>query len=122
MNKQNNSSKGTQTNDTQAKGTRLSTIRGRVTQANTTEYCLVDAKTIQLALSCVQAVGGAIVFGGTRDGGALVITVLVGNENEKFYCKNASECNDTLNDIVLALKPDIIEPVFAHIREAIGIE
>lgn len=100
---------------------RLSTIRGRVTGVNRCEYCLADPKTVLLAISCVQAMGGAIVFGATRDGGSLVVTVLDGPSNEKFYAKNADELNNTLTDIALAFKQDIIGAVYQHIQDEIGV-
>lgn len=56
-----------------------------------------DPKLLHLVIAAVVDNGDALVFGRTRDGGAVVLTILSGDEKHKFYSTNNGELNDNLN-------------------------
>lgn len=53
-------------------------------------------------LDAVCRAGCAIMFGHTRDGGAVVITVLDGDNRYKQYCANADELERSAESIFAA--------------------
>lgn len=52
---------------------------------------LADSAHVGRAIDCVLRVGCAVMLGHTRDGGALVITVLDGNDRHRTYCADQRE-------------------------------
>jgi len=52
---------------------------------------LADCGSLGGALDCVLRVGCAVMLGHTRDGGALVITILDGNDRHRTYCADERE-------------------------------
>ena len=60
---------------------------------------LASTKTLGLVLDEVLAAGCAIMLGHTRDGGALVCTVLDGPDRHRSYASNEQE----LDEMMLAL-------------------
>jgi hypothetical protein len=52
---------------------------------------LAGTATAALVIDEVLAAGCAIMFGHTRDGGALVCTVLDGEQRHRSYCSNEQE-------------------------------
>lgn len=57
----------------------------------------INPKLLAAAISGIVAAGDAAVIGSTRDGGAVVITVLSGTDKHKFYAANQGELEDNLN-------------------------
>jgi len=57
---------------------------------------LADHSNCGLAIDAVLRAGNAIMLGGTRDGGALCITVLEGDTRHRTYCSNYNELEDAL--------------------------
>jgi len=55
-----------------------------------------DHSTTGLAIDCVLRSGNAVIIGGTRDGGAVCITVLEGDTRHRTYCSNYNELEDAL--------------------------
>jgi hypothetical protein len=56
-----------------------------------------DPKLLHLVIAAVVDNGDAVVLGRTRDGGAVVLTILSGDEKHKFYSTNNGELADNLN-------------------------
>lgn len=52
---------------------------------------LGDVQGLGLAVDKVLDAGCAILIGHTRDGGALVLTVLDGDQRHRTYCSNSDE-------------------------------
>lgn len=50
-------------------------------------------------LACVIGQGAAVMIGGTRDGSALVITLLDGDTRDKVYCHDKDELRAALTDL-----------------------
>jgi hypothetical protein len=60
-------------------------------------YGGVKPQLLALVISAVTDCGDAIVFARTRDGGALAITVLAGEERKRLYGDSVGEITDQLN-------------------------
>lgn len=60
-----------------------------------------------LAVAILSAVehGCALMFGATRDGGAVALTLLDGNDRHKLYPQNVQELDQALQDLVESLAP-----------------
>lgn len=50
-------------------------------------------------LACVVDNGAAVILSGTRDGGALVITLLDGDDKDKVYCEDVDDLREALTDL-----------------------
>jgi hypothetical protein len=63
-----------------------------------------DANPLELldAIAGVTGAGDAIVFSRTSDGGALVVSVLSGNDRRKFYPDSADAIGHALRQIAAA--------------------
>lgn len=57
---------------------------------------LGDSARLGLVLDCVIAAGAAVMLGATRDGGALVITILDGDQRHRTYCTDEHELTSAL--------------------------
>lgn len=66
---------------------------------------LGDVSRFGLACDKVLAQGAAIMVGHTRDGGALVLTVLDGDQRHRTYCSNVGELEAALESIEAAFEP-----------------
>lgn len=55
---------------------------------------LADTAMVAQAIDRVLTAGCAIMFGHTRDGGALVITILEGENRHRTYCASDQELDD----------------------------
>lgn len=53
-------------------------------------------------LALVIDSGAAVILAATRDGGALVLTLLDGDDKDKVYCENAEEVREALTDLATA--------------------
>lgn len=56
-----------------------------------------DPRLLAAAIAGAVDCGDALILGRTRDGGAVVITVLSGTDSHKFYAGNQGELEDNLN-------------------------
>lgn len=54
------------------------------------------AKAVQLLIDA----GCALIVGKTRDGGAVVLTILDGEERHRTYCSNDAELEDAVNAMI----------------------
>ena len=52
------------------------------------------------ALQVLVENGCAIIIGGTRDGGALVLTILDGEDRHRTYCSNDVELEEAVSAII----------------------
>lgn len=57
---------------------------------------LADCNTIGLALDQILNCECAVIIGTTRDGGALVVTILDNDERHRTYCSNDAELDDAI--------------------------
>lgn len=58
-----------------------------------------DATLLCATVSAIVLDGDAVLLGGTRDGGTLVLTLISGDDRLKFYAKSAEEMNGHLQEI-----------------------
>jgi len=97
-------------------GERFSGVVGGGARGAAPEWRQVSPTTLSLAVACIQAVGGAIMFGCTTDGGALSLTVFLGDARHKFYFKNSEEAADGLaeisRDLAEELQPAVVRALF----------
>jgi hypothetical protein len=63
------------------------------------DWSKVDEAAILIALSNVTKEGAALLFGKTRDGGALVLTVCDGDERLKLYATTHEEMGVHLREV-----------------------
>jgi hypothetical protein len=64
----------------------------------------VNNALVSTAVAEVTRGGDALLFGATRDGGALVLTVCSGDERVKFYASTPEEMNSHLENIIATAK------------------
>jgi hypothetical protein len=57
---------------------------------------LADTAMVAQAIDRVLTSGCAIMLGQTRDGGALVITILEGDNRHRTYCSDEQELDDAV--------------------------
>ncbi len=60
---------------------------------------LADVASFGRVVDLVLRNGCALMVGHTRDGGALVLTVLDGEYRHRTYCSNASELEDAITSM-----------------------
>lgn len=65
-----------------------------------------EAQDLWRTVCEVTSAGDALMFGRTRDGGALVLTVLSGEERVRNYASNAEEIADLLKRLREAVEAD----------------
>lgn len=58
---------------------------------------LADNSTCGLALDAVLRSGNGIILSRTSDGGAISITILVGDKRQRTYCSNDEELEEALS-------------------------
>jgi len=75
---------------------------------------------LALAVSRVCNAGDAILFGTTRDGGALVVTVLSGEEREKWYPDDERSIGAALTQIADAYLPVGEKNSNGHYQKEVG--
>jgi hypothetical protein len=66
---------------------------------------LGDLSRFGLVLDKVLAEGAAVMVGRTRDGGALVLTVLDGDQRHRTYCSSTAELEAALESLEAAFTP-----------------
>jgi hypothetical protein len=77
---------------------------GKDAPQTTITWSEVDGPTIKRSIESIVGVGDALTFGRTRDGGALVVTVLSGEKRVKLYGATAIEMNDLLAELIDATR------------------
>jgi len=60
---------------------------------------LANCTRLGLALDLVMRAGCATIIGTTRDGGAVVLTILDGDDRHRTYCANEKELDDAISAI-----------------------
>lgn len=70
----------------------------------------VDPSTLVDALYAVVEQGCALMVGATRDGGAVSLILMDGNERHKLYPSSADELNTALRDLVESFARTASEP------------
>ena len=60
----------------------------------------VDSSLLASAIGEAVNGGDALLFGASRDGGVLVLTVCSGDERLKLYAKSIEEANELLNTVI----------------------
>jgi len=65
-----------------------------------TRPALGDVQMLGIALDKILESECAIIIGQTRDGGALVLTILDGEERHRTYCSNERELDQAISAIV----------------------
>jgi len=78
---------------------RFGTTPGNASGEWRVSYGGSDPRLLHLVIASVVDNGDALVFGRTRDGGAVVLTILSGDDKHKFYSTNNAELADNLNMI-----------------------
>lgn len=85
------------------------------------EWVLVSPRKIMTLLAYAQACGDACMFGQTRDGSALIITVYSGQERHPYYAGGVPDMEAILDGIILAMQPDIPSPVCERVDELLRV-
>ncbi|SRR6266705_3793729 len=67
---------------------------------------LADLSRLGLACDAVLSQGCALMFGLTRDGGAVVLTVLDGDQRHRTYCSNQVELEAAIDSLEFVYKDD----------------
>lgn len=65
---------------------------------------LDDTASLGTALDAILDTGNAVIIGATRDGGALVFTILDGEERHRTYCSNDEELDEAIGEIIALYK------------------
>lgn len=60
----------------------------------------VDSKGIARTVQCVCGGGDAVLFGKSRDGGVLVLTICSGDDRRKLYGKSVSEMESHMHEVI----------------------
>lgn len=68
------------------------------------QISFTDISDIAEVLDVVIAAGCAIMLGRTRDGGALVLTILDGDDRYRTYCANNSELQNAIDAMLKMYK------------------
>lgn len=88
----------------QANGRRLEGLRRRATR-RTLSWSLVPAQDLGALVHRATSWGAALLFGLTRDGGALTLTVYLDGDREVLYINDEEMIDETL-DTVWGLFPE----------------
>lgn len=68
--------------------------------ANALRADFTEVPNIGTALQVLCNTGCAVIVGATRDGGALVLTILDGDTRHRTYCSTSAELQDAFNAII----------------------
>lgn len=71
-----------------------------------TRPSFADDGSIGLALDAVLRSECAIIIGSTRDGGAVVLTILDGEERHRTYCSNEGELSAAIHMMLVLYNQD----------------
>lgn len=67
---------------------------------NVTTLERTDAGKLRDAITATVQMGAALMFSGTRDGGAVVLTLLDGDNRRKVYPTDVAELDAALTDLI----------------------
>lgn len=67
---------------------------------------LGDVRSLGMAFDKVLAEGCAIMLGKTRDGGALVLTILDGEQRHRTYCASQSDLDNAIEALDFVYNSD----------------
>jgi len=67
---------------------------------------LDEVSSLGTALDAILDAECAVIIGSTRDGGALVLTILDNDERHRTYCSNPEELEEAINEIIMLYKPN----------------
>lgn len=84
------------------KGGDFATRKNPFTEARTSGHrpALADHATVGLALDQILKCECAVIIGTTRDGGALVLTILDNEDRHRTYCSNDDELSEAISAIM----------------------
>jgi hypothetical protein len=68
------------------------------------QISFTDISDIAEVLDVVTAAGCALMLGRTRDGGALVLTILDGDDRYRTYCANNTELQNAIDAMLKMYK------------------
>lgn len=88
---------GTDSNSSGYQG-KYKSKRGRVREV--LSWGKVKATTTHKLITACSDNGGAVMFGATRDGGALSVTVLWGNDKAREYIGSYDEVDPVVDDLI----------------------
>lgn len=85
---------------------RLGSLRNPTgdTGANSADWTSADGKLVIELISSVTALGGAVRFGYTRDGGAYSLGIYLDDDSETFYFPPSVDVDENLAIFVERLK------------------
>jgi len=63
-----------------------------------------DVQGVGTALDAVLRQECAIIIGATRDGGAVVLTILDGPDRHRTYCSTPDELDEAISEIIMLYK------------------
>jgi len=63
-----------------------------------------DIQGVGTALDAILKQECAIIIGATRDGGAVVLTILDGADRHRTYCSTADELDEAISEIIMLYK------------------
>jgi len=66
---------------------------------NTADWAGATPEIVLRLVCAVSAVGGAVRFGYTRDGGAYSIGIYLGENSKTYYCNEAGGIDDELKEL-----------------------
>lgn len=81
------------------------------------EWLLVSPRLIVEMISYAQACGDAVMFGQTRDGSALILTVYSGQQRFPYYAGDVAQMEDIIRGLVVAMGSDVPSVVCDRINE-----
>jgi len=87
-------------------GSRYARLANASPRKNAASWEDADAQELWRTLCEVSSAGDALMFGRTRDGGALVVTVLSGDERVQNYATGPEEVSALLARIREAVEAD----------------
>jgi len=65
---------------------------------------LDEVSSVGTAIDAILDAECAVIIGSTRDGGALVITILDNDERHRTYCSNPEELEEAITEVIMLYK------------------
>lgn len=72
----------------------------KATAGGTARWGLVDSALVTDMLDAIQRQGDAAIFGCTRDGGVLVLTLCSGEDRTKYYARTVDEMDVHMREVL----------------------
>jgi len=67
---------------------------------------LDEITSLGTAIDAILDAECAVIIGSTRDGGALVLTILDNDERHRTYCSNPEELEEAITEVIMLYKPN----------------